>query len=289
MKNLINYFYGIQINEYKKRDNSFYFIDNKNEFEFVEFYGDINNLINLFSFLKQSNIEVDEIILNNQNSFLTDYENKTYILLKKNNNNRGDINLEAIQNYDINTYIKGKINWKDLWKEKIDYYEFQLEETGINYPLLKETFSYYVGLSEIAINLLNYIDLNNVELYISHKRLENAYDLFNPLNIILDSKSRDIAEYIKKIFYDKKISESFISEKIGKHFFTNNEAILFMSRLIYPSYYFDMYEKIYDKKDTEENLKKVTKKNTEYEVFLKKIYIFLKRKYDIPQIEFLEN
>ena len=289
MKNLINYFYGIQINEYKKRDNSFYFIDNKNEFEFVEFYGDINSLINLFSFLKQSNMEVDEIILNNQNSFLTDYENKTYILLKKNNNNRGDINLEAIQNYDINTYIKGKINWKDLWKEKIDYYEFQLEETGINYPLLKETFSYYVGLSEIAINLLNYIDLNNVELYISHKRLENAYDLFNPLNIILDSKSRDIAEYIKKIFYDKKISESFISEKIGKHFFTNNEAILFMSRLIYPSYYFDMYEKIYDKKDTEENLKKVTKKNTEYEVFLKKIYIFLKRKYDIPQIEFLEN
>ena len=289
MKNLINYFYGIQITEYKKRDNSFYFIDDKNEFEFVEFYSDINNLLNLLSFLKQSNMEVDEIILNNQNSFFTHYENKTYILLKKNNNNRGDINLEAIQNYDINTYIKGKINWKDLWKEKIDYYEFQLEETGINYPLLKETFSYYVGLSEIAINLLNYIDLNNVELYISHKRLENVYDLFNPLNIILDSKSRDIAEYIKKIFYDKKISESFISEKIGKHFFTNNEAILFMSRLIYPSYYFDMYEKIYDKKDTEENLKKVTKKNTEYEVFLKKIYIFLKRKYDIPQIEFLEN
>ena len=27
-----------QENEYKKRDNSFYFIDNKNEFEFVEFY-----------------------------------------------------------------------------------------------------------------------------------------------------------------------------------------------------------------------------------------------------------
>ena len=82
MKNLINYFYGIQITEYKKRNNSFYFIDNKNEFEFVEFYGDINNLLNLFSFLKQSNMEVDEIILNNQNSFLTHYENKTYILLK---------------------------------------------------------------------------------------------------------------------------------------------------------------------------------------------------------------
>ena len=32
-----------------------------------------------------------------------------------------------------------------------------------------------------------------------------------------------------------------------------------------------MYEKIYNKNDTEENLKKITKKNTEYEVFLKKI------------------
>lgn len=288
MKNLINYFYGIQITEYKKRNNSFYFIDNKNEFEFVEFYGDINNLLNLFSFLKQSNMEVDEIILNNQNSFLTHYENKTYILLKKNNHNRVNINLDDIQNYDINTYIKGKINWKDLWKEKIDYYELQLEETGINYPLLKETFSYYVGLSESAINLLNYIDLNNVELYISHKRLENGYDLLNPLNIILDSKSRDIGEYIKKMFFEDKISENDIVERIKNIFFTNDEAILFLSRLIYPSYYFDMYEKIYNKNDTEENLKKITKKNTEYEVFLKKIYMYLKQKYDMPQIEFLE-
>ena len=70
MKNLINYFYGIQIQEYKKRDNCFYFTNNKNEFEFVEFYGDINKVINLFSILKQYNREVDEIILNNQNSFI---------------------------------------------------------------------------------------------------------------------------------------------------------------------------------------------------------------------------
>ena len=105
----------------------------------------------------------------------------------------------------------------------------------------------------------------------------------------MDSKCRDIGEYIKKMFFEDKISENDLVERIKNIFFTNDEAILFLSRLIYPSYYFDMYEKIYNKNDTEENLKKITKKNTEYEVFLKKIYIFLKRKYDIPQIEFLEN
>lgn len=288
MKNLINYFYGIQINEYKKKDNSFYFLNNNNEFEFVEFYGDLNNIINLFSYLKQYNREVDEIILNNKNSFITNYQNKSYMLLRKINNNRLNIDFDDIRYYDVNTYINGKINWKNLWKEKIDYYEFQLNETGINYSLLKETFSYYVGLSEVAINLLNYVDLNSVNMYISHKRLDNKSDLFNPLNIILDSKSRDMAEYIKKIFFEDKISKVDIRATLDEVFFTNNEAILFLSRLLYPSYYFDMYEKLYNKKDSVESLKKLTKKNTEYEVFLKKIYINLKQRYDIPQIEFLE-
>lgn len=289
MKNLINYFYGIKINEYKKRGNSFYFVNNKTEFEFVEFYGDINKVINLFSFLKQYNREVDEVILNKQNTFITYHQNKSYILLKKTNQNRKKYNLNDIQNYDINTYIKDKINWKNLWKEKIDYYEFQLEETGINYPLLKETFSYYAGLSELAINLLNYVNLNNIDMYISHKRLDITSDLFNPLNIILDSRCRDIAEYIKKSFFEDKISKIDMLEILKSVFFTNDEAILFISRLIYPSYYFDMYEKLYNKKDSEESLKKITKKNTDYEVFLKKIYIVLKQRYDIPQIEFLED
>ena len=38
-----------------------------------------------------------------------------------------------------------------------DYYEMQLEEVGIKYPILKQSFNYYLGLSEIAINLLNYL------------------------------------------------------------------------------------------------------------------------------------
>ena len=69
---------------------------------------------------------------------------------------------------------------------------------------------------------VNYIDLNNVELYISHKRLENAYDLFNPLNIILDSKSRDIAEYIKKILRGSCDARALFNLK---SFFNDNKTI----------------------------------------------------------------
>lgn len=289
MKNLINYFYGIQINEYKKRDNYFYFETDKNQFEFVAFFGDINEIINLFSFLKQCNREVDEIILNNQNSFITYYENKAYILLKKVNQKRFNLNLNNIQEYDINTYIKGKINWKNLWMEKIDYYNFQLKESELNYPLLKESFSYYSSLSELAINLLNYVNLNNVDMYISHKRLEKTSDLFNPLNIIFDSKSRDIGECIKKSFFEEKLNKIEIMVVLENVSFTKDEIILFLARLLYPSYYFDMYEKIYIKKYTEDNLKKIIKKNTDYEVFLKEIYKHLKVRYNLPQIEYLES
>lgn len=289
MKNVINYFYGIIVNEHKKRANSFIFSIDMTEFEFIEYYGNLNVLINIYSILKNYGRQVYQIVVNKNNSFITYYENKPYILIKKINYNMEKFNLDHIVQYDCNIFIKEKLNWKTLWKEKIDYYEIQLDGTGLKYPLLKETFGYYLGLSEIAIGLLNYVDAENINSCIAHKRLEKASDLYNPLNIIIDNKIRDIAEFIKiKYFADELIFDEIINF-LNKNFFTSDEMILFMSRLLYPSYYFDVYEKFYDGIDAQKELKNIIKKNTSYEVFLKKIYMHIKYIYNIPQIEFLEN
>lgn len=68
---------------------------------------------------------------------------------------------------------------------------------------------------------------------------------------------------------------------------TKDEVILFLSRLIFPTYYFDIYEQVYMGKKNEKDIKKIVIKNNYYEEFLKKIYLFLRTKYNIPYIDFL--
>ena len=78
-------------------------------------------------------------------------------------------------------------------------------------------------------------------------------------------------------------------KQIEKLQFDDNEIILFLARLLYPSYYFDMYDKIIQEKIREEKINYYVKKNISYEIFLKQIYNYLKQIYKLPQIEWLEN
>ncbi len=289
MKNVINYFYNMTIDEYKKREQSFIFSFDNDEFEFVEYYGDANRLINIYSVLKTYGIKTSEIVINKNNSLITNYNNKPYILLKKFSYRAENNFIEEILMFDCKLQVKEPLKWKNLWKQKIDYYELQLDEISTKYPILKQTFNYYAGLNEVAINLLNYIDEKNILIGISHIRLDKTDDLVNPLNIIIDSRIRDIAEYIKtKYFYDDiEIYEIF--DLIHKKVSSKDELILLMSRLFYPSYYLDLYDKLYNSNDVSKQIINITKKNSNYEKYIQKIYKHIQSLYNIPQIEFLEN
>lgn len=287
MKNTINYFYDIVIDEFKKSDTSFIFYYKGLVFEFVEYYGELNKLLNIYSVLKSYHKETDEIIVNNRNEFVTYYDNKPYILLKKANVNNNLLSLNDIFYFDNIVYINEKIVWKELWIQKLDYYEYQLNEVGIKYPYLKESFYYYLGLSECAIELLNYVNYDNINIYISHRRLERKKDLYNLLNIVFDSRSRDFAEYIKIKYINEEINFEEIIIMLDNLNLTKDEVILFLSRLIFPTYYFDIYEQVYMGKKNEKDIKKIVIKNNYYEEFLKKIYLFLRTKYNIPYIDFL--
>ena len=66
------------------------------------------------------------------------------------------------------------------------------------------------------------------------------------------------------------------------------EANMFFARLLYPSYYFDIYEKAIENNNDEELLDIISKVN-EYELFLKNVYYLLSKKYKIEKIEWLVN
>lgn len=291
MKNLINYYYNLIITEFRKIDNYFNFIIDSTKYVFMPFEGDINSFYKLYLTLNQNNKYCHEIIINKDNSIITFYENKPYILLKKNIYLTNRVTLGEILNYDTLVYENYEFNWKELWKNKIDYYEYQINQLGFKYRILRESFSYYVGLSETAINILNYVDNGSIKSYICHKRInykEEMDDFLNPVNIIVDNRTRDISEYFKINYINESISMDEVLNFLENINFDYNESLLFMSRLLYPSYYFDMYDKIIQEKVSEEKINFYIKKNVYYETFLKQIYRYLKFKYKIPEIEWLE-
>ena len=83
MKNLINYYYGLLVSEFKKINDRFVFeIDNKN-YEFIPFYGDINTLYKNYITLVSNNKYCHEVVINKNKSLITIHDNKPYILIKK--------------------------------------------------------------------------------------------------------------------------------------------------------------------------------------------------------------
>lgn len=292
MKNLINYYYGLIINNFKKVNESFIFEINDKRYEFIPFYGDINILYKNYSIIINNNKYCHEIVFNKDKQLLTFYNNKPYILLIKKIYIDKRVDLNEIINYDVPVYEINTLNWKKLWKDKIDYYEYQMSQLSVKYKKLKESFNYYVGLSETAISLLNYIDTKNIKYYICHKRInqnEKLDDFFSPTNFVIDSRLRDIAEYIKINYLNETISDNEIFNFLDDFCFNYTESLLFLARLLYPSYYFDIYDQVIQDKISEEKIEFYIKKNTIYEAFLKKIYDYIKNKYRIPEIEWLEN
>ena len=163
-----------------------------------------------------------------------------------------------------------RVNWKELWEEKLDYYEYQMSELGLKYKKLRESFSYYSGLCECAIGLLNYTS-NEVAMYATYKRGK-----------VMDSVTRDIAEYIKyEFFYNNN------EVQVGELYLTDDEYLLLMARLLYPSYYFDAYDNIMSGNIAENEIDNIIKKSDSFESLLKKLYKFIKQRSNIPNIDWL--
>ena len=292
MKNIISYYYGLITSEFKKANDKFIFKANNVNYEFTVFNGEIETFYKVYMIVKNSSNYCHEIVLNRNNSIYTYYRNKIYILLKKVFSVSGKVNLKEIINYTIPTDVFGELNWKELWKEKIDYYEYQMSQMSFKYHNIKESFNYYVGLAENAISLLNYINNSKIEYYICHKRIsidEKLEDFVSPINLTLDTRVRDISEYIKINYINGKLSlENTIKIVKGLNF-NCYEIVLLFSRFLYPSYYFDIYDQIIQGQVSEEKINYYIKKNTMYEVFLKTVYKFLQNKYIVPEIEWLKS
>lgn len=288
MRNAIRYYYNIYSDDIIKSKNNYRIIVDNNLYYLVKYEGNINMLSNIYDYLVKHNIYCHEIIINKDNSYITNIDNNNYILIKV-YCVVSKINYTDILNYNI-LMDKGKCHWKELWMSKIDYYEYQMNQYRKKYPNLYKSFHYYCGMTESAIMLVDTVNNKLFDNYIEHNRIYKNITttyFYNPLNMIIDVKVRDIAEYFKEQFFYVENPIISVNNYIDYIKLTNDEAILFIARLIYPSYYFDIYDEIVQDRFVDDKINTITNKVNEYEDFLSEIYEYIKLKYKIPEIEWL--
>ena len=299
MKDLLNYYYFLNVDRINNQNRTYYFTYQNNYFAFFKFDNLelIDSLLSLNNYMIYNNYKISKIILNRNNQALTFYENHHYCLILITNPNKSFIDIFEIINFNkkllwFKDSILNRSNWYFLWTRKIDNIEYTIKHLMHKYKLLYQSIYYYIGLSENAISYLKIINVSNDNLSISHQRVkfnDTKIDFYNPLNLIIDYRVRDLAEYIKSCFFDKKMSVLDIINKLKKIKMTNVDYIYLYIRLLFPTYYFDLYDLIISEEIKEENILEITKYQEDYEYLLYEVYSLIKTRVNIIGIEWINK
>ena len=298
MKNTIKYFYNIEIEDIRQIGNKYIFdyMDNKYSFEnCTDYIQYMDEIYKLNKFMVYNKLPVYQIVTNKFNEVITNVNEVSYILMLIDNNYDLDITIDDLFLYQFKTNINSKLKvneWKILWVNKIDYFEYQINQFGIKYPLIRESMGYFVGMAENAISMFDK-SMDN-DLYLQHRRIRNnskQYDFLNPLNIIIDTRSRDISEFYKSYFIEEKDKDNKINiiNYLVKYNYNEEELYLFYVRMFFPTFYFDKYEKIVNDTVEEEKIKKTIDKVNDYQLFLKELTLYLNQYISIPNVEWIKK
>jgi len=306
MKETLEYYYGLDIESIEELDGKYHFKIENQDYFFV-FYNrgieELEDIINVSNEMVKKGINVHKILINRNNSFLTKVGEYNYILFAVSNlNEEYDIfdmvkisEKLVLNNNKSNLY---RNNWGTLWSEKIDYFEYQVRELSIEKDVVKNSFSYYVGMAENAISYVNNTNMKYgrdvYRIVLSHRRVfypNYKLNYLNPLSFVFDLEVRDIAEYLKAMFFKKDIS--FCLDELSSYLKIRHLSLyeyqMLYARLLYPTYYFDVYESVMNKNGDEEELVNIIKKCDSYEEFLKKAYLEISKYAKIDKIEWIIN
>lgn len=297
MKNVIMFYYNINPTKIYQIGCKYWFSYGGYKYLFIEYkhiHSNINDMINLIKKLHQLNIPVHDIIFNKNNQIITSVEGKNFVLMKQ--KVKDDyLSLQDITNFSNRTMnqiilsddYKKRKNWKELWSNKIDFFEYQISQFGMKYSYLRESFDYFVGLAENAIAYCN--EVNDEYYSISHRRLKckmSYEEFYNPFELIVDFHVRDIVEYFKYKLFHGYLSFCEVEYYLSYHI-SIREYSAFYVRFLFPTPFFDMFENIIDGKKEEKSIQEIIKKIPDYELLLKKIYLYMTKYIDLPIIEWI--
>lgn len=299
MKETINYYYNVYPKKIVEINNGCYFYFNDFKYYFVETSKSIEEiefLVKVSNLLYKRNIFVDTFIMSKNKTFYVVLNDKIYILLRVNALENDKYSLNNLIYFNNLLLLKNNnvVPYDVLWGKKIDMFESEMADLNIDYPIIQESFDYYVGLAENALSY--YVDIketenmNDAKVSLGHKRL-NKYILSglinNPINFTFDYEIRDTALYIETKFFDGVLDFEEVVDALKK--FNRLDLRLLFSRLLYPMYYFDQVKLILEEDVDEKTLIKFIRKSRAYEMLLLDVFNVINKKYNIPKVEWLEN
>lgn len=300
MKNVLQYYYGINTNRIHQKGKQYFFTIDKENYAFIPIDRSLEEakiIYELNKTLLSKKIYSHEIIANNTGQIITFVNQIPYALLKTRVKNDDVIILNDIIYFQVNTKLSqdytilNRANWYQLWTTKIDYFEYQVSQLSKKYPRVQESFSYFVGLAEASIALFKVLNKEKKDAYcISHKRVnykETLFELYNPFNYIIDIVPRDASEYFKSSFLDKEDVINDIVYYIQYSKLTEYELQMFFVRMLFPTFYFDVYEEVITGDMKEKELLKIIAHTERYEILLKQLYQYLRSIIYLPEIEWL--
>lgn len=286
MESKIKYYYNLLVEKIVKKENFSLFVADNNLYILKK----ETNISPIF-FIKNDFINV---IKNKDGQYITNIENIEYVVLKVEKNQYNIYDRFVIEHSDT----ESSISTSSLWIEKNKYLEQQILNFSMNKDELIQSFDYYMGLAENAIAIMKKIE-NKSEAkkeYVCHRRIyypNNTINYYDPTNYVIDYKSRDIAEYIKSWFFKEenvKISE--IESFIKKYKLNNLDLLILYARLIYPTYYFDVFEDLILSKDNAEAKQKllnIINKTKKYQQTITDIFEIYVQNSTLPYIKWIND
>lgn len=309
MKELLRSYYNISnsIPIYEHDDKSCSFIFQDKKYFFLPFNRSEDEFPDLFSLnqeLIEKGIPTAKFIPNKEKSFLNLCNNIKYVLLEMPLDTDKEYNVLDMNSYANKLVVSSKKSilyrnqWALLWSSKIDYFEYQVSQLGKDKTVILNSFSYYVGLAENAIAYVNsttkkhQISINE-KITLQRKRVtfpNTYYQYFNPLNYVIDIEVRDIASYFKSLFFN---SYEDLWIEVNAYLKIRRLGIfgyqLLYARLLYPSFYFDIYEQVMDGKREEKDLLFIINRVDDYELFLKDMYFLISKYAPIEAVNWIIN
>lgn len=189
------------------------------------------------------------------------------------------ITYDDVLKFNLGTSISvknlNKSNWPYYWEKKIDFIEYQFLQFENKYPIISDSINYYIGRFENAISYYSQNVSENRILQVVHRRVSVDMDLlefYNPLNLIIDYKERDLAEYFKSFIYNKSYSSSLLENMLSQYDFKPLELSLFISRVLVPTNYFDVYDSILNGKGEDNDISSVINREGDFIYFMKILF-----------------
>lgn len=260
MKELLKEFYGLEINDVKEYNEGIIFFVNGDYYYLCKCYLEYNEVLKsyqLIEILKRKQIRLHEFVYNKNNEFVSD----NYVLLKL-NHIICDIDYYDLKFIDMDFDLKD--DFYSLWINKIDYLE-SLLFSGMDNALVAYSFDYFMGIAELLLMFYkdNRSDSGN---YLVHRLFNNlsTIDFYNPLNIIVGDKYKDIAFFIK-------ITNNWeLLAKVLDSISYRDKVVLFV-RMTFPFEYFRLIYKYVNNGTVDDELIKIVDSIQQYEEYLLKI------------------